>query len=76
MVEDLILLLIKVLIFAGAAWGAYWLVGHLPQPFQTPAIIIVTIIFLIILLVAVAAYFGVGGSWSGRRLGAGGWPYA
>ncbi len=68
MVEDLIRLLVMVLLFGGAAWGAYWLVGHLPAPAQTPALIIVTIIFLVILLVAVANYFGSGVG--GMRL----WP--
>lgn len=60
MVEELIRLLILVLLFVGAAYGAYWLIGHLPGPWNTPATVIVTIIFLLILLVAVANYFGAG----------------
>jgi len=64
MIEDLIRLLVAVLIFGLAAWAAYWIIGHLPAPFQTPALVIVSVIFLIIILLAVAHYFG-GGAPSG-----------
>ena len=74
MVEDLIRLLIMVLLFGGAAWGAYWLVGHLPAPAQTPALIIVTLIFLIILLVAVSNYFGTGLSGKSLFRSMAAWP--
>jgi hypothetical protein len=60
MIEELIRLMILVALFVGAAYGAYWLIGHLPDPWKTPTLVIVTFIFLIILLVAVANYFGSG----------------
>ena len=58
MIESLIGLLIYVLLFALAVWGAYWIIGKLPGNFQVPAQVIVGCIFLIIILLAVARYFG------------------
>lgn len=62
MVENLIFLLVAVALFVGAAWGALWIInGFFPAPWHTPAKLIAGLIFLIILLLAVSAYFGAGG---------------
>jgi len=62
MVESLIYLLVLVALFIGAAWGALWLINNfLPAPWLTAARVIVGLIFLIILLLFVAKFFGEGG---------------
>lgn len=67
MIEELIRLLIAVMLLGLAAWGCYWIIGHFPAQLQVPAQVIVGVIFLIVILLAVASYFGGSG---GMRL----WP--
>lgn len=63
MIEGLIYLLVAVAIFIGAAWGALWLINNFfPPPWHTIAKVIAGLILLIILLLAVNALFGSGGS--------------
>lgn len=59
MIESLIYLLVIVAIFIGAAWGALWLINNFfPAPWHMIAKVIAGLIFLIILLLGVAALFG------------------
>jgi phosphoglycerol transferase MdoB-like AlkP superfamily enzyme len=65
MVETLIVLLVAIALFIGAAWGALWIINNFfPAPWHMPARVIAGLIFLIILLIAVSNYFG--GSGDGR----------
>ena len=43
-------ILLFLLLLVVVAYIAYWLIGHLPEPMRTPAIVIVTVIALIVLL--------------------------
>jgi hypothetical protein len=59
MIESLIYLLVIVVLFIGAAWGALWVINNFfDAPWHTPVKLVVGLILLIVLLLVVAQYFG------------------
>ena len=60
--ESLVHLLIVLIIIGAISWMAHWvIVNHFPEPMRTPALFIVGAIVLIILLVLLVRWAGVGG---------------
>lgn len=58
LLTSLLTLLVIAVVFLAFAWGAHWIITHyFSAPIQTPAFIIVGLIFLIVLLVVFIRWF-------------------